>query len=266
MKKMDNNIKSVLEEGVANIAVSLSKQKPEEEKEPSKIALTVVGVAAFVMLSLLDLIAAILVGSLTNWLYALATFFVGVGSLSVAWVGHFYPYAGKWQKIISTLDMIISISSTLFIGILAAIVNASIYFNALSGDLRGIFEVILLVSLVAIGVLHAVAFVAYVFSDEVAKRYQRNMANKANHAENLNLISMAEERTAAVIKLANDLQQMIDSGQGDVLREQIKNITGDDYLDGIVSGANSLSKVNQYQQVSGKMSEIKQENPTRPLK
>jgi hypothetical protein len=232
------DIKDTLEKEVAKVAVSLVRQKPKEEREPSKIALTIVGVAAFVMLSILDLIAAVLVGSITNGLYGLVTFAVGVGSLSVAWVGHFYPYAGKWQKIISTLDMIISISSTLFIGVLAAVVNASIYFNALSSNLRGVFEVVLLISLVGIGVLHAVAFVAYVFSDEVAKRYQRNTANKANHAERLKTIEMAKEGTAAVIKLAKDLQYMIDSGQGEVLRAQIESITGEDYLGDIVASAN----------------------------
>ncbi len=47
MKKMD--IKDTLEKEVAKIAVGLVRQKPKEEREPSKIALTVVGVAAFVM-------------------------------------------------------------------------------------------------------------------------------------------------------------------------------------------------------------------------
>jgi len=114
----------------------------------------------------------------------------------------------------------------------------------LSGDLRGIFEVVLLVSMVLIGVLHAVAFVAYVFSDEAAKRNQRNMANKAKHVEDLRLIGMAKERTAAVIALANELKQMIDSGQGDVLRAQIKSITGEDYLSDIMSSNGNKTVVN----------------------
>lgn len=241
-----STVGEVLEDQIANIAINLIKQKPKAEREPSRVNLTVVGIAAFVMLVLLDLIASILVGSITHALYGIVTFAVGVGSLSIAWVGHFYPYAGVWQKRISVIDMILSIGSTLVIGVLAAIVNASNFFGIFNEGVRGVVEIVLLVSLVGVGILHSIAFVAYVFTDDVIKRNQRNLSNKALHNENLATIQMAKERTGAVISLATELKEMIASGQGGILREQIKNLSGEDLLGEIVVSTNETPRQNAY--------------------
>src|SRR3990167_8212564 len=134
-KQQNNRFRDVgaaLEEEVSNLAVNLIRRKAKAEREPSRVGLTVVGIAAFLMLILLDTISSVLVGVITHTLYGLLTFAIGVGSLSIAWVGHFYPYASTWQKRISVIDIILSIGSTLVIGALAAVVNASNFFGVLS--------------------------------------------------------------------------------------------------------------------------------------
>jgi len=93
-----------IEDELSNFAISLVKRKPQAEKEPSRINLYVVGAAAFIMLTLLDLISAIIVGMLTNPLYGLLIFFIGVGALATAEIGYFWAYSSKWQKIVSIVD------------------------------------------------------------------------------------------------------------------------------------------------------------------
>jgi hypothetical protein len=233
---MDNkpNFKGVaeaLEQEVSNLAINLIRRKPKAEREPSRNGLAVIGIAAFVLLAVLDLISAILVGAITNALYGFLTFGIGVGSLVIATVGHFFPYASAKQKLISVVDIILSIASTLLIGILAAIVNAGNYFGVFnSSGLQSVFEIIMLVGLVVIGITHAILFFAYVLVDETVQRNQRNLASRAAHSEHLQTIAMAKERTAATIQLATDLTNMIRQGQGGILRETIINLTGGDDL------------------------------------
>ncbi len=229
-------VAEALEQEVSNLAINLIRRKPKAEREPSRIGLTVIGIAAFLMLIVIDAISAILVGTITNALYGFLTFSIGVGSLVVATVGHFFPYASPKQKIISIADIVLSIGSTLVIGILAAIVNAGNYFGTFnSSGLQSVFEIVMLIGLVMIGVTHAILFFSYILVDETVKRNQRNLSNKALHTENLQTIEMAKERTAATIQLASDLTNMIRAGQGGILREQIINLTGGDDLLGDLS-------------------------------
>jgi len=240
MSDNKNNLGQVLSESVSWLATKLLERKPKAEREPSRVNLWIVGIAALLLFTGLDLISALLVGGLTNALYGVLTFSVGVGTLVVAMVGHFYAYASRGQKIISVIDIVVSIGSTLTIGLLAALINAGKFFDVFtasqSGNITGIFEIIMLVGLVLAGVLHAILFLAYIFWDDTIKRYQRNATSRADQNETMQTITMARQNTAAVIAMAMDLQDMIDAGQGDVLRANLKLLTGGhDILGDLVS-------------------------------
>ena len=231
MNETNNNFRKAagaIEESLANFTVGLFK-KSEKEKKPSRFPLVVIGIAAFSMLTLLDLIASVVVGLLTNFLYGLLVFSIGVGSLLIAAVGHFFAYAGRWQKVIAIVDGITSIGSTLLIGSLAALVYAVQKFGVFDFT-NHIFwvEVGVVVLLVIVGVTHAVLWLAYVLIDRGVKMNQ-DYQNKAAESEMFQKgFSLAENLIAKQLATGQRFQNLVAENKGVLLRENLKDITGQD--------------------------------------
>ncbi len=218
----------VVEESLANFTVGLFK-KTEKEKKPSRFALIVIGLAAFAMLSLLDGIAAVVVGILTNPLYGLLVFSIGVGSLIIAGLGHFFAYAGWWQKLISVLDGVLSIGATLLIGTLAAIVYAVDKFEIFNfKDYIFWVDVGLIVILVIVGVIHAILWIAYVLVDKGVKMNQ-DYQNKAAESEMFNKgFDLAKSLMVKQIETGRQFQNLVEENKGELLRANLLDITGQD--------------------------------------
>jgi hypothetical protein len=227
---MSNNMKNalgVVEEQLANFTVGLFKKPQQQESKPSRRNLILIGLASFSMLTLLDLIAAVIVGILTNALYGLLVFAVGVGSLVISELGYFYPYAQKWQKIIAVIDGIISIGSTLLIGVLAAIVYAVEKFGIFSfGDSVFIVEVSLMSLLVLIGATHAVMWIVYVLIDRGVSMNQSHM-NKVAESEMFQKgFDLAKSLVLQQIETGKQFKEMVDENKGSLLAMNLREIVG----------------------------------------
>ena len=234
----NNNLKNawgVVEEQLANFTVGLFKKPEQQEKKPSRRNLILIGVASFGMLTLLDLIAAVIVGVLTNPLYGVLVFAIGVGSLAVAELGYFYPYAQKWQKILAVVDGIVSIGSTLLIGVLAAVVYAVEKFGIFAiGDSVWIVEIVLMSLLVIIGAIHAVAWIVYVLIDRGVNMNQAHM-NKVAESEMFQKgFDLAKSLVFQQLETGKQFKEMVDENKGALLAMNLKQIVGqevDELLD-----------------------------------
>jgi len=233
---MDNrtswkDVGAAIEDELANFTLNLVKRKPKAEKEPSRFNLYVVGIAAFMMLTVLDLIASIITGMLTNVLYGVLVFSIGVGSLAVAEAGFFFPYASRSQKIISVIDGIVSIGSTLLIGVLVGAIYAAGKFNviAVSGWLS-VLEIGMIILLVLIGVTHALLWISYVLIDKGVQMYQSYQQNRAGNKSRNDLLRLSEDNMTQSILMGQRLLTLAKQGKGSLLREEIINMTGEDLL------------------------------------
>jgi len=212
---------------LAKFTVNLFKKKEAAEKKPSRVSLIVIGIAAFAMLALLDGIASVVVGILTNPLYGLLVFSIGVGSLIIAVLGHFFPYAGWWQKVIAIIDGVLSIGATLLIGTLAAVIYAVDKFGIFNMQ-DSIFwvDIGLVVILVLVGVLHAILWIAYILVDKGVKMNQ-DYQNKAAETEMFEKgFNLAESMIARQLTTGKRFQNLVLENKGDLLRENLREFTG----------------------------------------
>ena len=227
-----NDVATVIEEELSAIAIGLVKRKPKETKEPSRINLFVVGAAAFLMLTLLDIISGVVVGSMTNILYGVLVVVIGVGGLAVAEVGYFWAYSSKYQKIISVIDGVLGITSTLLVGIVAAILFAIKAFNvANTSGWQTWMEIGTMASLVLTGVTHALLWISYVLIDAGVQMYQTYTQGKATNKMRSDNLKLAEDNMAQSLAMAARLQGHAKANKGGLLRQEIFNLTGEDLLD-----------------------------------
>lgn len=219
----------VIDEALANFTTGLFKRAPKAERKPSRINLILIGIAAFLMLTLLDLIAAVVTGMLTNFLYGILVFSIGVGSLAIAELGFFYPFAQPNQKTIAVLDGILSIGSTLLIGVLAAVIYAVNKFNIFNiGNWIFAIEVGLMALLVIIGVTHAIMWVSYVLIDK-GVRMNQNHQNKVAESEDFQKgFDLAASLIEKQLKTGEKFKTLVGENKGGLLRENLKDITGQD--------------------------------------
>jgi len=232
-----NNMKKafgVIEEQLANFTVNLFKKAPQVERKPSRINLILIGIAAFLMLTLLDFIAAVITGILTNFLYGLLVFFIGVGSLAIAELGYFFPYASYRQKVIAVIDGVASIGSTLLVGTLAAIIYAVEKFGVFSiGNWIFLIEIGLMVLLVTTGVFHAVMWVSYILIDNGVKMNQAHL-NKVAESEMFQKgFDLAATLIERQLQTGAKFQTLVKENKGGLLGENLRDITGRD-LDMII--------------------------------
>jgi len=194
----------------------------------------VVGGAAFLMLTLLDLISAVVVGSMTNILYGLLVFVIGVGALAIDEAGYFWAYSSKWQKITSGFDAFVGITSTLLVGMIAAGLYAVKKFGiADTSGWQSYIEIGTMVSLVLIGTTHAFLWIIWVLIDEGVKMMQTYNQGKAQNKTHRQTISLAESNMADSIAMANKLLGHVKNNKGGLLREELKNLAGYDMLEGV---------------------------------
>jgi hypothetical protein len=230
-QKTFKDVADVVENELAQVAIGLVKRKPKEEKEPSRINLYVIAIAAFLMLTLLDIISGVVVGNLTNILYGLLVVVIGVGALAIAETGYFWAYSSKYQKILSVVDGVIGIASTLLIGMVAAALYSMKAFSVV--DISGWktwLEIGTMVSMVLIGVTHALLWISYVLIDAGVKMYQNYTQGKATNKMRKDNLDQAEESMLTTLAMAIRLQGHARAGKGGLLRQEILNLTGDDLL------------------------------------
>lgn len=216
-----------LKQQVKEYAISFLKRKPTEEREPSNVALYLVMFAAFCLLAILDLITAVVVGGMTNWLYGVLTFGVGIGPTVVNEAAFFRPFSSKNQRNMAIVGIVSGILATLLIGVMAGVVSAANYFNLINiSPFKIAIEITMLVSLVVISGWHVTIWMIYIFIDEGVKSKQKHAQNKAESAQRQADLHMAEEDMEMAITTGNRLANLVDEGKGQIVQEAFKNITG----------------------------------------
>ncbi len=234
MNQPRNNFGQVaeaIEDELSRMALSLVRRKPQAEKEPTRVNLMLVGGAAFLMLTLLDIISGVVTGMLTNFLYGLLVVAIGVGALAVAEIGYFWAYSSKWQKIVCVVDGALGILSTLLVGISAGVLYALDAFaiTDTSGWKVGI-ELGMMAYLVFVGASHSILWISFVLIDKGVQMVQSYQQGKASNKMRNQLLSLSEENMATSLNMASRLLQHTRNNKGGLLREEIKNLSGEDLL------------------------------------
>lgn len=224
-----------IKDQVKAYALSFIKRRPDEEKEPSNFALYLVGIASFTLLAILDLITAVVVGGMTNWLYGILTFGVGIGPTVVNEMAFFRPYASKFQKGLAITGIIVGITATLLIGVMAGGVSAANYFGVLdTTPFKTIIEIAMLISLVVISGIHVTVWMIYIFVDQGVKSASNHAQNLAASKQRKREMEMAMGDMKDAIEIGDQIASLVDEGKGDLINETFKNITGKDILAGSV--------------------------------
>lgn len=218
----------VIEEALSDFTVNLFKKKEIAEKKPTKTNLIIVGVASFLMLTVIDIITGIVTGTITNFLYGLLVVGIGVGSLAIAEAGYFYPFASKYQKIIAVFDGVVSIGSTLLIGVLAAVIYAVMKFEiASTGAWMTWVEIGLMVLLVSVGVTHAILWISYVLIDHGVQMTQNFNASQAKSENVLKSFQLGAANMEKKLQIGASMHDMVKQNKGALLGVSIAEITGE---------------------------------------
>lgn len=225
------NSNESVKQAVRELALSFLKPKPVEERQPSNIALYLVMFAAFCLLGVLDLITAVVVGGMTNLLYGVLTFGVGIGPTIVNEIAFFRPFASSTQRGAAILGMVSGILATLAIGVMAGVVSAANYFNLINiAPFKIAIEITMLVSLVIVSGLHVTVWMVYIFIDEGVKSTQRHAQNRATSIQRRKDLDMAKQDMKAAIDAGNELSDLVDEGKGAIVQEAYRSITGKSIL------------------------------------
>lgn len=176
-----------------------------------------------VVMTFLDLISAIAVAMLTNWLYGALTFIAGVLALFV-WERLFTnAHANVMQKWISVGGGVLAVLSTLGIGILSALVNA---FNVAGIVSSLALEVGMLISLVVVTFIHGIAWGVYYFADPAHVAEMKRQVNIAWREQQKQGIEDAKEDLNAVLEIDQELQEYEKKGQLDLLSASYETMRG----------------------------------------
>ena len=176
-----------------------------------------------VVMTFLDLISAVAVSMLTNWLYGVLTFMAGVLALFM-WERLFTnAHANVMQKWIAFGGMVLAVLSTLGIGVLSAIVNV---FNIDSG----VLEAGMLISLVIVAFVHGIAWGVYYFADPAHVAEMKRQVNMAWRAQQKQGLDDAKEDLAAVLAIDKELQEYEKNGQLDLLSASFETLRGESLI------------------------------------
>lgn len=176
-----------------------------------------------VVMTFLDLISAIAVAMLTNWLYGALTFIAGVLALFV-WERLFTnAHANMMQKWISIGGGVLAVLSTLGIGVLSALVNV---FNIAGVVSSIVLEAGMLISLVVVTFIHGIAWGVYYFADPAHVAEMKRQVNIAWREQQKQGIEDAKEDLNAVLEIDKELQEYEKKGQLDLLSASYETMRG----------------------------------------
>jgi hypothetical protein len=206
----------------ARIKALLTKPKRAQKDTSPKNKLWVSMLGFNVTMGFLDLISAVTVGILTNWLYGVLTFVAGFAALLLHESLFTNPFAGSNQKIMAVVGGIIAVISTVGIGVLAGIANVvqiTDFIPAFALDIT------IIITLVVIAGIHGVIWGTYFFTDSGHVASMQAMANKAYRTLQRTQFNEAKEDLTQVKTLMHELSNMSETDM-DLLAVAYQENTG----------------------------------------
>jgi hypothetical protein len=175
----------------------------------------------------LDAATGFTVGLVTRWYYGFFVFGAGFGTMVIHEALYSNPYAKFWQKVVSVLGFLTSITITATIGIAAIVVN--VLFTGYDQDLYG---VIMAGASFFVLFFHGLLIAVYYFADAGILARQKATASLANHEQLQTVFTMSEQIATRMNALESRLLSAVERGDGARMNASLKNLTGQDFLDG----------------------------------
>ena len=180
-------------------------------------------VAGNIVMTFLDLISAVAVGVLTNWLYGVLTFFAGVAALFVWERLYTNAHARVMQKVIAVVGIVLSVGATLGVGVASALVNVL----GVAGLVNPAYlSAGMIIFLVVVSFIHGIAWGVYYFSDPTHVAEMKRMVNMAFREQQKQGLEDAKEDVAAVLAMEAQIEQYEKSGQLDYLSAAFEEVRG----------------------------------------
>lgn len=173
----------------------------------------------------LDIATGVTVGIVTRWYYGF--FVLGAGFVTMVTHEALYsnPFAKKWQKIISVIGFVTSVTMTAIIGVAAIATNI-----LLTGYNQEFYGAIMAgVSFIAL-LFHGLLIAGYYFSDAGIRAKQNATGVMADHARTLQSFAMSETIVDAINSLEKRLIDRVDKGDGERMGAALHNVTGVEWV------------------------------------
>jgi len=225
MSEFANEVKNEMKKRV--LGLIRKPTAPIKKNTPKNMApLALVGFN--LVMTFLDLISSIAVAALTNWLYGVLTFVAGVGALYM-WERLFTNAHGNMmQKWLSVGGGVLSVLSTLGIGILAAVVNGLDFAGVINvaGISTVAIDIGMIVSLVVIAFIHGIAWGVYYFADPTHIAEMKRMVSIAFREQQKQGIEDAKEDVKAVLEIAQEMEEYDKRGELEFLNASFETLRG----------------------------------------
>lgn len=174
----------------------------------------------------LDVATGFTVGIVTRWYYGFFVFGAGFGTMIIHEALYSNPYAKFWQKVVSVVGFLTSITITATIGIAAIIVN--VLFTGYDQDLYG---VIMAGASFLVLFFHGLLIAVYYFADAGILARQKATSALAHHEQLQTVFTMSEQIATRMNALEARLLNAVQRGDGARMNASLKNLTGQDFLD-----------------------------------
>lgn len=225
---MQNNFGSELKDAMQKRVLSLIRKPAIEQKKKKPVNKAPLARFGFNgTMAFLDLVSAITVGLLTNWLYGALTFLAGFLAL-VIWEELFTnAHANMTQKWIAIGGGVVAVISTLGIGVLSGIANVLNIGGLVSGTT---IDMVMIVSLVVMAFTHGILWGVYYFTDPTHVAEMKRIVNIAYREQQVQGLQEAKEDLAQVKAIASELEFYEKSGDLEALSASFQSIRGTSLL------------------------------------
>lgn len=174
----------------------------------------------------LDLISAVAVATLTNWLYGVLTFIAGVGALLIWERLYTNAHAQLKQKTVALIGGVLAMLSTLGLGVLSAVVVVLNAEGIVPVSALTFLESSMLISLVSIAFVHALGWAVYYFTDPTHIAEMKRMISIAFREQQKQGLEDAKEDVAAVLEMDKQIQEYEIKGQLEYLSAAYEQLRG----------------------------------------
>ncbi len=214
------------------IGILTEPPQTKREKKPSNAALTIAWVAFNFLLFVLDIGTAITVAMLTNVFYGALTFLAGFAPTLLYEFLYTRAYASKVQRWIAVGGAVIGATSTLLIGVLAAVVNVlkALEILTITSGATMWIEIGMIVGLVLFAGLHVVLLSAYFYIDDGIKRTHERSQAMANVQVKIDSVKDAKTLAKVGVDAAKEVEEADDENLGEAVRMIFKRLTGNDLM------------------------------------
>lgn len=217
-KPQDESLKSLMRERLKGL-LRKPAQEQKEKRPENKLWIAMLGFNG--TMAFLDLVSAITVGMLTNYLYGVLTFLSGFLALLLHENLFTNAHANLAQKWIAVSGGVLAIVSTLGVGVMAGIVNV---LNLVAVVSVQNIELTMIIGLVVVAVIHAMLWGVYYFTDAGHIAAMKSLANMAYRDQQRRGFEDAKKDLKAVKELSKELDEMGDDAP--LVEEAYRENTG----------------------------------------